>query len=128
MLSRFLLIFLQSEVKNHGVTTDRYLSCCKLKTNERNMATIQDIHALEQRITDLVEDYIQKLYNEDDVLAIDHRWGKITLTVKDKEKIKVCKITEIYPLKEFVRADENGKQETEIERISDIANSLVFLN
>ena len=92
------------------------------------MATIQDIHALEQRITDLVEDYIQKLYNEDDVLAIDHRWGKITLTVKDKEKIKVCKITEIYPLKEFVRADENGKQETEIERISDIANSLVFLN
>lgn len=34
------------------------------------MATIQDIHALEQRITDLVEDYIQKLYNEDDVLAI----------------------------------------------------------
>ena len=128
MQSRFLLLFLQSELKNHEVTTDRYLSCCKLKTNERNMATIQDIHALEQRITDLVEDYIQKLYNEDDVLAIDHRWGKITLTVKDKEKIKVCKITEIYPLKEFVRADENGKQETEIERISDIANSLVFLN
>ena len=34
------------------------------------MATIQDILALEHRITDIVEDYIQNLYNEDDVLAI----------------------------------------------------------
>ena len=41
------------------------------------MATIQDIHALEQRITDLVENYIQELYNEDDVLAIGRRCGKI---------------------------------------------------
>lgn len=49
------------------------------------MATIQDIHALEQRITYLAEDYIRKLYNEDDVLAIGRRCGKITLKADAKE-------------------------------------------
>ena len=53
------------------------------------MATIQDTRALEQRITDIVEDYIQDLYNNDDVLAIGRRCGKITLMADAKEKIKI---------------------------------------
>lgn len=43
------------------------------------MASIQDIRTLETRVTDIVDDYIQQQYNEDDVLAIGRRCGKITL-------------------------------------------------
>ena len=91
------------------------------------MATIQDIHALEQRITDLVEDYIQELYNEDDVLAIGHRCGKITLKADAKEKIKVGKTTEIHSLKDLVRTGEDGKPEADYDKVSKIANSWLFL-
>lgn len=91
------------------------------------MATIQDIHALEQRITDLAEDYIRKLYNEDDVLAIGRRCGKITLKADAKEKIKVGKTTELYPLKDLTRIGDNGKPETDYDKVSDIANSWSFL-
>ena len=91
------------------------------------MATIQDIHALEQSITDLVEDYIQKFYNEDDVLAIGSRCGKITLKADAKEKIKVGKTTELHPLKELVRTGDDGKPEVDYDKILAIANSWVFL-
>lgn len=40
------------------------------------MSTIQDIHALEDRIYDIVQDYVNNNYNEDEVLAIDCRCGK----------------------------------------------------
>lgn len=58
-----------------------YSYLCGLKTNNRIMATIQEIHALEQRITDIVEDYIQNLYNEDDVLAIGSSLWKDKISV-----------------------------------------------
>lgn len=91
------------------------------------MATIQDIHALEQRITYIVEDYIQKLYNEDDVLAIGRRCGKITLKADAKENIKVDKLTELHPLKDLVHVGEKGKNEADIDKISCITNSWMFL-
>ena len=43
------------------------------------MSSIQDIRGLELRITDIVDDYVQIMYNEDDVLAIGRRCGKITI-------------------------------------------------
>ena len=89
------------------------------------MATIQDTRALEQRITDIVEDYIQDLYNNDDVLAIGRRCGKITLMADAKEKIKIGNTTELHPLKELVRADEKGKPEPNIDKISDISNQWI---
>lgn len=92
------------------------------------MATIQDIHALEQRITDIVEDYIQNLYNEDDVLAISQRCGKITLKADAKEKIKIGKTIELHPLMDLVRVDEDGKPEADYDKISGIANSWLFLD
>ena len=42
------------------------------------MSTIQDIRALEQRITDIVEDYINGFYNKDDVLSITFYRGHIS--------------------------------------------------
>ena len=92
------------------------------------MASIQDIRALEVQITDIVDDYVKEMYNEDDVLAIGHRCGRITIKADAKENIKVGKSTELYPLKDLVRFDDDGNTESDYDKISDIANSWVFLN
>ena len=92
------------------------------------MASIQDIRALELSITDIVDDFIEQRYNEDDVLAIGLRCGKITLKADAKEKIKVNKTTELYPLKDLVRTGDDGNTESDCDKISDIANSWIFLD
>lgn len=92
------------------------------------MSTIQDIHALEQRITDVVEDYIKNLYHEDDVLAIGRRCGRLTLKADAKEAIKVGKTTELYPLQNLVRKGDDGKPEPDNDKISEIANSWLYLD
>ena len=92
------------------------------------MGTIQDIQALEQKIFDIVEDYIKDLYNKDDVLAIGRRCGRLTLKADAKEAIKVGKTTELYPLQDLVRKGDNGKPEPDNDKISEIANSWLFLD
>ena len=92
------------------------------------MSSIQDIHAFAERIYDIVQGFIIGDYNDDDVLAIGKRCGKITLKADAKEAIKVGKSTEIYPLKELVRTGDDGKLEPDNVKISDIANSWVFLD
>ncbi|MBR3078586.1 MAG: hypothetical protein IKH01_02090 [Prevotella sp.] len=92
------------------------------------MSSIQDINALELRITDIVDDYVKKIYNEDDVLAIGRRCGKITVKADSKENIKVGKTTELYFLKDLVRTGDDGNPESDCDKISDIANSWMFLN
>lgn len=92
------------------------------------MSSIQDIHALEERITNIVDDYVNQLYHEDDVLAVSRRCGKISLKADAKEAIKVGKTTELYPLKDLVRRDDDGETEPDNDKISDIANSWLFLD
>lgn len=92
------------------------------------MATIQDIRALELCMTDIVDDYIGQMYNEDDVLAIGRRCGKITLKADAKEKIKAGKTTKFYPLKDLVRTGDDDKPESDCDKISEIANSWLFLD
>lgn len=92
------------------------------------MSTIQDIQALEQKIFDIVEDYIKDLYNKDDVLAIGRRCGRLTLKADAKESIKVGKTTELYPLQDLVRKGDDGKLEPNNDKISEIANSWLFLD
>lgn len=92
------------------------------------MSSILDIRALELRITDIVDDYVKQLYNDDDVLAIGRRCGKITIKADSKEKIKVGKTTELYPLKDLVRTGNDGKTESDCDKISNIANSWLFLD
>ena len=92
------------------------------------MSSIQDIRALELRIRDIVDDYIQQRYNEDDVLAIGRRCGKINVKAEAKEKIKIGKTAELYPLKDLVRPGDDGKTEVDNDKISDIANSWIFLD
>ncbi len=92
------------------------------------MSSIQEIHELEQQIYDIVQNYVDGNYNDGDVLAIGRRCGKITLKADAKEAIKVGKTTGLYTLKELVRYGDDGEQEPDIDKISDIANSWLFLD
>lgn len=92
------------------------------------MSTIQVIRALEVSINDIVTDYINGMYLEDDVLAISWHAGKIEVTADKKENIKVGKDTEIYPLKDLVRIGDDGQPEEDVDKISEIANSWIFLD
>lgn len=89
--------------------------------------SIQDIRKLEERITDIVEGYLNGDYNEDDVLAIGRRCGKITLKADTKENIKVGKTTELHDLKSLVRSGDDGQPEADFDKISQIANSWLFV-
>ncbi len=92
------------------------------------MSNIQDIRALELRITDIVDDYIKQMYNEEDVLAIGRRCGNITVKADAKENIKVGKTTELYSLKDLVCIGDDGHPESDYDKISDIANNWIFLD
>ena len=50
------------------------------------MSSIQDIHALEERIFDIVDGYVKGDYNENDVHAIGRRCGKVAIS-KDYQEI-----------------------------------------
>lgn len=92
------------------------------------MSTIQDIYALGQKIYEIVQNYIDENYNIDDVLAISLRCGKLSLKADAKENIKIGKTTELYPLKDLVRKDDEGEDEPDVDKINDIANSWCFLD
>ena len=92
------------------------------------MATIQDIQAFAERIYDIVQDYVDGNYNADDVLAIGKRCGKITMKADAKEAIKVGKSSELYPLKDLIRTGDDGKPMPDNDKISEIANSWMFLD
>ena len=47
------------------------------------MSSIQDIHTLEQRIYDIVQNYVDENCGEDAILAIAKRYGKITVTAEN---------------------------------------------
>ena len=91
------------------------------------MSSIQDIRALELCICDIVEGYISKQYNDDDVLTISCPNGKIVVKADARNKIMIGKTTDLYPLKDLIRLDEKGKPETDIDKISAIANNWLFL-
>ena len=55
------------------------------------MSSIQEIRALEERIYNIVQGYVDGNYNIDDVLAIGRRCGKITLKADAKDNIKLGK-------------------------------------
>jgi hypothetical protein len=71
------------------------------------MSSIQDIHALEMRIMDMVYDCINYGYDENQVLTI---------------------ADESYPVKDLIRIGDDGNPEADNDKISDIANSWLFLD
>ena len=91
------------------------------------MSKIQDIRALEQRICDIVEDYINDQYNEEDFLCISRSCGEIVLIADSKDKISLGKTSELHPLVELVRAADDGTPEADVDKISQIASNWLFL-
>ena len=67
------------------------------------MSCIQDIRALELQITNVIDEYVDQRYDEDDVLAIGRRCGAITIKADAKENIKTGKTTKMYSLSDLVR-------------------------
>lgn len=92
------------------------------------MSSIQEIRALEERIYDIVQDYVDGNYNTDDVLAIGRRCGKITLTADAKENMKAGKTTEFYALQDLTRTDDEGKAEPDADKITEIAGKWLYLD
>ena len=60
------------------------------------MSSIQDIHALEERIYDYVEEYLGGNYAPDDVLAISTRCGKVSLKADAKDSDGSVKSVTFY--------------------------------
>ena len=92
------------------------------------MSSIQDIHALEERIYDYVEEYLGGNYAPDDVIAISIRCGKVSLKADARDHIKIGKTTEVYPFSKLVHLGDNNAPEPDNDKISDIANNWLFLN
>ena len=92
------------------------------------MSTIQDIHALEEKIYSVVEEYLseQDCYNNP-VFAIWRRCGKISISINDLEKLKLTKTAETYPISDLIRTSETNEQEPDCDKINDIANNWLFV-
>ena len=92
------------------------------------MSSIQDIHSLKERIFDIVDGYVKGDYSKDDVLALGYRCGKIIVDVDSNETIKTGRNTELYSFRDLVCIGDDGNPEVDNDRISDIANSWLFLD
>lgn len=92
------------------------------------MSSIQDIRALEERIYNIVQDYVDGNYNNDDVLAIGRRCGKITLKADAKDNIKSGKTIELYALKDLTRKGDDGNPEPDNDKVTEIAGEWLFLD
>lgn len=92
------------------------------------MSSIQDIHAVEERIYDYVVEFLGGNYAPDDVLAISTRCGKVSLKADARDNIKIGKTTEVYPFSTLVCFGDKNAQEPDNDKISDIANSWLYLS
>lgn len=86
------------------------------------MSSIQEIHKLEERIYDIVQDYVNENYNEYDVLVISNNYGIIDLEADCLGNLNVPQNADIIPLRELIRTSDDNMPEPDIDKISDIAN------
>ena len=93
------------------------------------MASWQDIRALEELIYEQVEEYLR---NQDayttPVLQVYLDQDDMTYKAAAEDGLQGTADDGIYPMQELIRLDDDGKPEPDIDKISDIANSWVFLD
>ena len=97
--------------------------------NEVIMANWQDIKALEERIYEAVEEFLnnQEAYAMP-VLNVYLDQNDITYKATAEDGLQGIEDDGIYPMPELVRMGDDGKQEPDIDKISDVANSWIFLD
>lgn len=93
------------------------------------MASIQDIQSLEARIYDAVEEYLINPEGYDNAVLhvyLDEDDMKHLAEVDNASNYD--SMEEVYPIDGLVRLSEEGKPEVDIDAVSDIANSWIFLD
>ena len=93
------------------------------------MANWQDIKALEERIYEAVEEFLnnQEAYAMP-VLNVYLDQDDMTYKAAAEDGLQGTEDDGIYPMLELVRMGDDGKQEPDIDKISDVANSWIFLD
>ena len=92
------------------------------------MANWQDIRALEERIYDAVQEYLDNAEAYED--ASLHVWlgqDDMTYHAEVDDSLPCTEDDGIYAIAGVIRDGDDG-QEPDIDRISDIANSWIFLD
>lgn len=90
------------------------------------MASIQDIQALEQKIYDAVEEYLQ--YPDGCDKPILHVYLDEDMTYQAEiDELEGTEDDGIYSLDGLIRMGDDG-EEPDNDRVSDIANSWIFLD
>ena len=93
------------------------------------MANWQDIKALEERIYEQVEEFLnnQEAYAMPVLnVYLDH--DDMTCKAAAEDGLQGTEDEGIYPMSELIRMGDNGKPEPDIDKISDVANSWIFLD
>lgn len=93
------------------------------------MANWQDIKALEERIYDAVQEYLDNAdaYSEP-VLRVYLYQDDMLHRAEVEDNLSGNADDDIYPMTELVRLNDNGEPEPDVDKISEIANSWIFLN
>ena len=89
------------------------------------MDRIQDLHALEERIYELVDGYLQEAdcYTTAPVLAVWKRCGKLNVAVDVENNLKLTKTADVFPIADMLRPTEDGTtQEPDNDKIAEIAS------
>ena len=89
------------------------------------MDKIQDLHALEERIYELVDGYLQEAdcYATAPVLAVWKRCGKLNVAVDEPTNLKLTKTADVFPVAEVLRPTEEDAtvMEPDNDKIAEIA-------
>ena len=89
------------------------------------MDRIQDLHALEERIYELVDAYLQEAdcYATAPVLAVWKRCGKLNVAVDVVTNLKLTKTADVFPVAEVLRPTEEDAtvMEPDNDKIAEIA-------
>ena len=89
------------------------------------MYRIQEDYFISEQIIDIVNEYLEGDYGEEDVLAITPKGRNLSIIGDRMEMIDVTPDTEIHPISSLVRDDENGGLEADVDKIDEIASSWV---
>lgn len=93
------------------------------------MSKIQDIRAFANRIDEAVNEYLAYPESyENPVLHVYLDRDEMEYKAEIAENLQGTEDDGVYPIASVIRKDEDGQDESDCDRIDEIANSWVFLD
>ena len=93
------------------------------------MSRIQDIRAFANRIDEAVNEYLQYPESyENPVLHVYLDRDEMEYKAEIAENLRGTEDDGVYPIASVIRKDEDGQDESDYDRIDEIANSWIFLD